>query len=218
MTILWRSLLGLWHKKPMRPSRQALNGMPTTRYALFLTVLAAVPIPSLAQQPQAVNAGVIAYACHDGEAKYLLAYDPHPRRRGWGAFGGGPKGAEFATETARRELRQETNCVYDADTVAGLELRGPSIVDGFHSYVAEVPFRGIREITEPRSCNDVERTFWIWVPHQSLMKALDTFSAEPRVVIRGSPNTRFHLWSEAAKSLRKARDEGDLSSTDPCKS
>lgn len=164
-----------------------------------------------------VSAGIIPYACSSKGALYLLAYDPAPERKAWGAFGGRPKGMEPVKKTALREFREETNCIYDKETLENLILKGPSRSGNFYSYVAEVPFRDVHDIAAPRECSDVERSFWAWVPHDGLIRMLDKTEKSPSVEIDGKPKIKIDIWAYAAKSLRKALSDGFLNRRDPCK-
>jgi 8-oxo-dGTP pyrophosphatase MutT (NUDIX family) len=169
-----------------------------------------------AQELRGVAAGVIAYACPAGTPHFLLAFDPASGRKGWGAFGGRPHGQEPAEHTALRELREETNCAYPAKDISNLTLRGPSQDGPFYAYIAQLPYKSAAEIASPRNCERVERTFWVWVPFQALMSALDTQYPEPEFSVPGNPDVRFHLWRKAASSLRQARSDGYLSRQELC--
>lgn len=171
----------------------------------------------LAADPKGVNSGLIPYSCTSEGAKYLLAYDPVNDRRAWGAFGGGAKERETSTQTAIREFREETNCAYSRTTLTNLSLKGPSISSGFYSYVAEVPYVDSESIGKTRQCVDVERSFWVWVPHNELIIALDSRYSEPYVKIKSKPKKTIYLWKGAAKSMRKAKSDGFLGESDPCK-
>ena len=182
-------------------------------------LLSALLLSAAAAQADTVKggaAGIIPYTCSENGALYLLAYDPDRKRRAWGAFGGRPEGNETAAQTARREFYEETNCVYDPETIERLQLKGPSRSGNFYSYVTEVPFRGAAEIAARRKCTDVERAFWIWVPHAAFIKMLATKAASPAVEIRSKPSVKFYVWDKAARSLRQALADGFLERKDPC--
>ncbi len=172
----------------------------------------------LAEDPVGVSSGLIPYACTSEGAKYLLAYDPDNDRRAWGAFGGGAKENETSTQTAIREFREETNCAYSRTALTFITLKGPSISSGFYSYVAEVPYVDSEAFGDMRKCVDVERSFWVWVPHKALIRAMESSYPEPLVKIQSKPQIKFYLWKGAAKSMRKAKSEGFLGERDPCKS
>ena len=182
----------------------------------LILVASLFPLYTSAGSLTGVNAGVTPYACTDTGAQYLLAYDSHPKRQGWGAFGGGPKGDETARQTALRELYEETNCVFDEETLRTLKLKGPSKSGRFYSYVAEVPFFQLTDISAPRTCRDVERSQWIWIPHESLIDGLNRADSSPVIVIPGQQEFRFPLWRGAAKSLRNSLADGFLTLSDPC--
>lgn len=163
-----------------------------------------------------VNAGVTPYACTETGAQYLMAFDPHPRRLGWGAFGGGPKQGETAVDTALRELREETNCVYSDEVLAQLVLKGPSKSGSYHNFVVEVPYVTTEQIKERRTCSNVERFNWYWISHPSLIKGLQSDTSDPRVEIVSRPGHTVRIWSGAAKSLRSSMRDGYLNEKDPC--
>ena len=172
---------------------------------------------ALAGEATRVNAGVVAYACSAGGAEYLLAYDAHRARQAWAAFGGRPQQQETASQTALREFRQETNCVFSAEQLAAYALKGPSISDGFHTFVLEVPYVETTVIEQPRACVDVERSDWIWVPHDALIAALDSDLVSPMIAIQSRPPVVIPLWSNAVQSMRQARSDGYLHNADPCR-
>lgn len=164
-----------------------------------------------------VNAGVTPYACTDTGAKYLLAFDPHPRRLAWGAFGGGPKKGETASETALRELREETNCVFTEELLSQLILKGPSKSGSFYNFVAEVPYVTAEKIKDRRACSNVERFNWQWVAHDSLIKALRHDVSDPRVEVISKPGHTVRIWSGSARSMRSSLRDGFLPLGDPCR-
>lgn len=182
----------------------------------LISVLLLSATAATADTIRGVAAGIIPYTCSANGALYLLAYDPYIKRKAWGAFGGRPDGNEPATETALREFYEETNCVYDRKTIERLMLKGPSRSGNFYSYVSEVPFRDVTDITARRECANVERAFWIWVPHAAFIKMLETEAVSPAVEIRSKPPVKFYVWDKAARSLRKALADGFLKREDPC--
>lgn len=188
-----------------------------TKLRTLILSLYLVPLSAGASTLTDVNAGVAPYACTDGGARYLLAFDPHPRRLGYGAFGGGPKKGELVSETALRELREETNCVYSQDTLQTLSLKGPSKSGRFYSFVAEVPYVTPEQIKESRTCRDVERFNWLWVSHDALIKGLQSEVSDPRIEAVSKPGHTVRIWSGAAKSLRSVLNDGHLTLNDPCK-
>lgn len=182
---------------------------------LMLT-LAFFPGLVAADERKNVNAGVTPYACTDSGAQYLLAFDPHPRRLAWGAFGGGPKKGETASETALRELREETNCVFSEGFLSQLDLKGPSKSGSYYNFVAEVPYVSTDQIKERRECLDVERFNWQWVSHAALIKGLQSDVADPQVEVLSRPGQKVRIWGGAAKSLRSSLRDGNLPLSDPC--
>lgn len=163
-----------------------------------------------------VAAGIIPYTCSENGALYLLAYDPDRKRKAWGAFGGRPEGNESAAQTARREFYEETNCAYDLNAIERFLLKGPSRSGNFYSYVTEVPFRDVTEIAARRDCTNVERAFWIWVPHAAFIKMLETEAVSPAAEIQSKPPIKIYIWGGAARSLRKALADGFIKRKDPC--
>ena len=188
-----------------------------TKLRNLVLTLAFVPGLVAADKLQNVNAGVTPYACTDSGAQYLLAFDPHPRRLAWGAFGGGPKKGETASETALRELREETNCVFSEELIGQLTLKGPSKSGRYYNFVAEVPYVTTDQIKERRVCRDVERFNWQWVSHASLIKGLQSDLSDPRVEVVSRPGHTVRIWSGAAKALRSSMRDGHLSLGDPCR-
>lgn len=168
-----------------------------------------------------VPAGVVPYACVDGAARVLLAFDPEPERAGWGHFGGTPKPGETAADTAARELHEETNCAFPGPAAAELAALPASRSGAFYSFCVELPYRPPAEIARPRAdCPDVERSRWVWVRHADLLAALAGDAARPTVetVAPGgtAPGT-IDLWPGATASLRRALADGVLPRADPCR-
>lgn len=188
-----------------------------TKLRNFVLSLAFFPGLVAADELRNVNAGVTPYACTDSGGQYLLAFDPHPRRLAWGAFGGGPKKGETASETALRELREETNCVFSEEFLSQLVLKGPSKSGKYYNFVAEVPYVNTDQIKERRTCRDVERFNWQWVSHDALIKGLQGDASDPRVEVVSRPGHTVRIWSGAAKALRSSLKEGHLAIDDPCR-
>ena len=160
-----------------------------------------------------VNAGVTPYACVDGRARVLLAFDPAWGRRGWAPFGGGPKDSnEPVYETAKREFHEESNCAF-----AFLDLTDVpySHSRGFYNYVAEVPYHTIEHIAARRTCQNVERSNWVWVDYERLIAALQKPDKVSSLVTL-EPKRTIHLWSKSAKQLRLALQKGILPLENPC--
>lgn len=185
------------------------------KYCYLVTMLILSGM-AFAETPTGVSSGLIAYSCMSDGAKYLLAYDPEDDRRAWGAFGGGAQGNETSRQTAIREFHEETNCAYSRATLETSRLHGPSVYEGFYSYVIEVPYVDPAVIEITRQCQDVERSFWVWVPHSALITALNSQHPEPYVKIKSKPMKKFYLWDGAAESLRAAKNNGFISNNDPC--
>jgi len=167
---------------------------------LFVLLLAA-PLSGVASEPKG-NAGVIPYACVNGQALILLAFDPYPGRKGWGAFGGGPGWGETISETAAREFHEETNCAF-----APLDLTGKSysVSNKYYTYFAQVTYQpGFRIAAHQGRCRDVERNSWLWVQHTDLVSALEQGSDEVRVPAGFGEFDRVPLWHGAKRSLVQA--------------
>jgi len=187
------------------------------RMVILLSVLLLSAAAASADPIKRVAAGIIPYSCSAQGALYLLAYDPDIRRQAWGAFGGRPEGNETAKQTALREFYEETNCVYDRETIERLRLKGPSRTGSFYSYVTEVPYRNVADIATQRKCTNVERAFWVWVPHEAFIEMLKKKAANPAVEIHSRPAIKFPVWDGAARSLRKAFADGFIKRRDPCR-
>lgn len=161
-------------------------------------------------------AGIAAFACRDGTALHLLAFDPVPGREGWAHLGGRAEAGESTAQTAVREFREESNCAFgDAIPEVGA-LAGPSVAGGFSTYVARVPFVAAATIARARDCAHVERARWVWVAHERLIAALHSPGAGPSVEVAEGPVSSVHLWPVSARALRKAVDERVLPADDPC--
>lgn len=168
--------------------------------------------------PAGPPAGIAAYACHQGTALHLLAFDPAPGRRAWGHLGGQAEPGEAPADTALREFHEESNCAFGDLSAATPTLVGPSVApgrSGFHTFVLKVPFMPAAQIGQPRRCNDVERNQWVWVAHDPLLQALDAPQATLPTV-DGEP-AQIVLWSAARLALLQARRDGVLPARDPCR-
>lgn len=167
--------------------------------------------------PAGPPAGIAAFACHGGTALHLLAFDPAPGRRAWGHLGGQAEPGETPAQTALREFQEESNCAFGDLPDAEAAISGPSVApgrSGFHTFVLKVPFIPAAQIGLPRRCKDVERSQWVWVAHESLLRALDMPLAT-LATVDGEP-AQIELWSAARLSLLKARRDGVLPTRDPC--
>lgn len=161
-------------------------------------------------------AGIAAFACTDGTALHLLAFDPVPGREAWAHLGGRAEAGESTAQTAVREFREESNCAF-GDRVPDVgTLTGPSVAGGFSTYVARVPFIAAATIARARDCAHVERARWVWVAHERLIAALRSPAAGPVVEVAQGPVGSVHLWPVSARALRKALDERVLPADDPC--
>ena len=153
-------------------------------------------------------AGVIAYACRDGQGLVLLAYDPAPGR-GYGAFGGGQKDNETIPQIAAREFREETRCTFDvpdAHALAEMHMVKSGI---FHTYVAEVPYVPPLEFGQHPCDAPAERSGWQWFDLGDLLNALSGESATPELVPVGGESA-VTLWDLSATAMRRAVEDGVL--------
>lgn len=157
----------------------------------------------LAVAAMASPAGVIPYACVDGSALVLMAYDPAPGRLGYGAFGGGKENNESIAETAAREFHEETRCTFSGPAATDLELLPNSNSDGFYSWVAEVPYISALFIGQHACDAAVERAGWQWFELDELLTALKTESDRPVLYAQGGV-LKVEIWDKAAQSLRQA--------------
>ncbi|MGB5708365.1 MAG: NUDIX hydrolase [Arenicellales bacterium] len=160
-------------------------------------------------------AGVIPYACVSGEPYVLLAFDPVSDRVGYSAFGGGRRGNETIAETAAREFHEETRCVFDKPTASELEVMTPSEVDGFYSYVVQVPFIPHLEIPEHPCEARIERLDWQWIRLRDLIEGLNSGEARPKV-LASLMHKYITLWEGGAETLRKAIKDGLLGLENIC--
>ena len=155
------------------------------------------------------SAGVIPYACISDDAYVLLAFDPHPGRQAYGGFGGGDEEGETIAQTAAREFREETRCIFDSPTADELSTMKPSEHDGFYSYVTDVPFVSPLRFAHSPCDAEVERSDWLWVRWTDLSKALDSNASEPEVVA-SLVHKYIRIWDKAAASMRTAMADGLL--------
>ena len=160
-------------------------------------------------------AGVIPYACVSGDPYVLLAFDPISDRVGYGAFGGGRKGQETTAETAVREFHEETRCIFDTPKADELSDSETSVVNGFYSYVVEVPFVSHLKIPEHPCAARIERYDWQWVRLVDLTQALKTEEARPRVLV-SLMHKYITLWEGSADSIRAALADGLLDQENIC--
>ncbi|MDO6683677.1 NUDIX hydrolase [Oceanobacter sp. 5_MG-2023] len=170
---------------------------------VLLPLLVTASIAVVAEPP----AGVIAYACVDSRAQVLLAYDNGKDRNGWAAFGGhGAKGESIA-DTAAREFREETSCMFATPQPADLEGRERSRVGPFYTYVAEVEYVDPAAIAAS-SCGTIgERKDWIWVNLEDLVSALRSGDDVADVQVA---NKSYPLWFAGRLSLQQALRDGLL--------
>ena len=163
----------------------------------------------------AAPAGVIPYSCITGEPYVLLAFDPAPGRRGYGAFGGSKRFGETVAETAAREFREETRCVFEKPDANDLAATTPSLSHGYYSFVAEVPYVSPMEIVDHPCEARMERFDWQWIRLSDLMVALDKPEARPKVLV-SLIHEYVKLWDKSAESLRDARKDGLLNPEKLC--
>jgi 8-oxo-dGTP pyrophosphatase MutT (NUDIX family) len=154
-------------------------------------------------------AGVIPYACVNGQTLILLAYDPAPGRSGYAAFGGTQEAAESIAETAAREFQEETRCAFDHPDSTDLEFLSHSNSEGYYTYVAEVEYKPALQI-EQHSCDArIERAGWQWFELEKLLEALRSDFARPKLFAMGDV-LQVTLWNRAADSMRQAMNDNLL--------
>ena len=124
-------------------------------------------------------------------------------------------------ETALREFREETRCVYDAIAPESVATMPVVSLGGFRSYAIEVPYVPAQDFTSrpaPAGCSAPEyreRGPWAWIPLAAIEAVLDDGSAESVYVLPEEfvpPGATRTLWSASAKVLEKAIAEGVLPS------
>ena len=181
--------------------------------SFFAIIFTLFPV-AVNSEPLGVNAGVTPYACVDGQARVLLAFDSAWGRRGWAPFGGGPKNSkEPVYETAAREFHEESNCAFAKPDLANLPY---SHSLGFYSYVTEVPYRSVDVISSQRACRHVERSKWVWVDYALFIEALRKPGKVSALTTLEASRPTIHLWSKSAKQLRLALQQGILPDSNPC--
>lgn len=152
-------------------------------------------------------AGVIAYSCVDQKAQVLLAWDNGKNRNGWAAFGGHGEKGETIAETAAREFREETGCVFQGPLPVSLEQQKRSRIGPFYTYVSRVEWVD-PTLIETSSCGTPgERSQWVWVGLEELNKALESGKDVPDLK---DPKKRYPLWIAGRLSLDAARSDGLL--------
>lgn len=161
-------------------------------------------------------AGVIPYACVDGDPNVLMAFDPVTTRLGYATFGGAREGDESLAQTAAREFHEETRCAFDVPTAQQLEELQPSESHGYYSYVVEIPFISHLEIPNHPCAARIERTDWQWVRLSDLEQGLESGARRPEVLV-SLMHKYITLWAKSAQSLRQARADGMLEGDRLCK-
>ncbi len=188
----------------------------TERLLVALLLLVVLALPGAG--PDFDAAGVIAYTRIQGET-YVLIADHVDSDRGWGAFGGHRKGNETPAETASREFREETACVYDHPTGEDLAAAVPVRLGGYLSYTVEVPyvpvtvFAASRDRGECRGSAYRERADWSWVPLTEIRRSLERGEGTEhfKIARRFLPRDRSNrFWTDSARVFRKVLETGDL--------
>ena len=155
-------------------------------------------------------AGVIAYSCVGQEAVVLLAYDNGKNRNGWAPFGGRAEEGETIAQTAAREFREETGCVFAGPTAEQLDGQPRSRIGPFYTYVSRVNWVDPVMMAASSCGTPGERSQWVWVNLEQLNDALD--HGKP-VVDRDNPVVQYPLWIAGRVSLQVARADGLLPSS-----
>ncbi|CAH0991029.1 hypothetical protein SIN8267_01130 [Sinobacterium norvegicum] len=177
-----------------------------TNRSLFFFLILFSTSASAGNMPKG-NAGVIPYACQNGQALVLLAYDPYYKRKGWGAFGGGNKFGETIDETASREFNEETNCAFEK---LHLSSQPYSVSANYYTFLAPVSYQPVFAISANQGdCSNVERHSWLWLQHSDLVHALDN-NTDIHVANNLGYDASIHLWSGARRSLTQALKDGVL--------
>ncbi|WP_221799316.1 NUDIX hydrolase [Oceanobacter mangrovi] len=170
---------------------------------VLLPLLVSGSIVVFAEPP----AGVIAYACHDHKALVLLAYDKGPNRNGWAAFGGHGEKGERIVDTAAREFREETRCLFNGPDPDDLLNQKRSAVGPFYSYVSQVEYIGAAAIEKSRCGTPNERNQFIWVEAPVLKQAL---TRNKPLTAFDNPDKEYPFWFAGRLSLQQALEDGLL--------
>ncbi len=186
---------------------------------VFVAALCCLLISACSYQnapPAPVGAGIIAVACKDGTAYYLLARERASDRLGWGHLGGTRNANEPLLATALREFNEESNCGFDLDRPQRLRLSGPSRSGNFSTYHMKVDYRPASHIADSTACRTDERDQWVWIRRADLLAALQNDAHPmPVSVAEGGPDS-VRLWKPAADALRQALADTVIPGQDPC--
>ena len=163
-----------------------------------------------------IGAGIIAFACKDDSALYLLARERVLNRIGWGHLGGTHEVNEPLIATALREFNEESNCSFKLDDARSLQLSGPSRSGNFFTYHMKIKYQPVSRIAESTACRTDERDQWAWVRGKDLLSALKKNSRPQTVVVAEGEQPIVPLWSVAADALRQALEDKVLPENDPC--
>jgi len=186
---------------------------------VWFLIVGTLLLPGCLGASQHDAAGIVAYSTIQGRTYVLLADHPGTDR-GWGTFGGHREAKETLAETAAREFREETRCVYgdypSAEDLAGL----PRVERGnFVSYVIEVPYvpaQVFASLEEEGACTGPafeERGPWVWIPLDVLRgvfqdaESTKQYDLPSSYVPLGSPTV---FWDKSATVVERAVDEGLL--------
>jgi 8-oxo-dGTP pyrophosphatase MutT (NUDIX family) len=195
---------------------------PSRRRAIACALLCAVVVFGCAHADNSdpcTAAGIIAFTRIQGTTYVLLA-DHVDSDRGWGTFGGHREAGETVPQTASREFREETRCVYPAPAAA--ELEGAPFVEQrtFLSYILEIDYVPA-QVFDARGLPDdclgeqyLERGPFAWVPLDDVIRTIASVDSVgvytlPRGDVPATALTR-KLWDESATILQKAIDAGYL--------
>lgn len=173
---------------------------------------------SIGEKPDGIiGAGIIALACKDDSALYLLAREKDVKRFGWGHLGGTQGKGEPLFLTALREFNEESNCSFELANPEALQLTGPSHNGNFSTYHMKVNYIPISQIVDSLACRTDERDQWVWVRRSDLLATLNSTDSPPMVAVIEGERKFVPLWHKAAKALRQAVADKIIPEQDPCK-
>lgn len=191
-----------------------MNSLHALALALSLFLLNACSLHG--ERPAPVGAGIIAVACKNDSAFYLLARERDVHRIGWGHLGGTHEENEPLLATALREFYEESNCSFNLDRPRLLRLTGPSRSGNFSTYHMKVEYLPLSRITQSPVCRTVERDQWVWVRRADLLSALRAAARPATVLVAEGEQRSIRLWDAAANALRQALIDKVIPEENPC--